>query len=128
MLLFSRPLSTHLPDGSSLLGGPGIIRRVQNGRITAVYDLGLPDTFTVHRILVVGEEAWIAAEGYGLLSLNLTTGRIVLQKERLNIEAEVIHSLFLDRHQNIWIGTRGNGIYCLQPTLLNKYNITEFFV
>lgn len=115
----------HLPDSSSLLGGPGIVRRYKNGKIIQIYDLGLEDTFRVHRILPVGEKAWIAAEGYGLLCLNLRTGKVIRQKEVLGIDAEIIHSLFLDQHQNIWVGTRGNGIYCLEPSLICQYNIEE---
>ncbi len=115
----------HLPDSSSLLGGPGIVRRYKEGKIVQVYDLGLEDTFRVHRILPVGEKAWIAAEGYGLLCLNLRTGEVIRQKEILGIDAEIIHSLFLDQHQNIWVGTRGNGIFCLQPSLICQYGIEE---
>lgn len=115
----------HLPDSSSLLGGAGIIRRYKEGKVVQVYDLGLEDTFRVHRILPVGDEAWIAAEGYGLVCLNLLTGEVIRRKETLGIDAEIIHSLFLDQHQNIWVGTRGNGIFCIQPSLITKYEIEE---
>lgn len=115
----------HLDDGSSLLGGPGIVRRMRGNRVERVYDLGLEDTFSVHRIVILEDEAWIAAEGYGLISLNLITGEITNQKELLGIESKMIHHLFLDRDQNIWIGTRANGVYCLQPTLIRKNDLGQ---
>lgn len=115
----------HLADNSSLLGGPGIVRRYKNGKIIRTYDLGLEDTFRIHRILPVGNEAWIAAEGYGLLSLNLQSGKVTFQKDLLGIDSEIIHNLFLDEHENIWVGTRGNGVYCLQPSLITKHPVRD---
>lgn len=115
----------HLDDGSSLLGGPGIVRQIRGYKVERVYDLGLEDTFSVHRIVVLEEEAWIAAEGFGLISLNLRTGEVTNRKVQLGIESEMIHHIFLDRDRNIWIGTRANGIYCLQPSLIHKYDTED---
>lgn len=113
----------HLDDGSSLLGGSGIVRRVRDNKVERIYELGLQDTFRVHRILVLDAEAWVAVEGVGLLSFNLVTGKVTNQKALLGIEAEVIHHLFLDRDKNIWVATRADGVYCLQSTLIQKYHV-----
>ncbi|MDP5170231.1 MAG: histidine kinase [Bacteroidia bacterium] len=110
----------HLPDGSSLLGGSGIIRRYKDGHILRNYPLGLQDSFRVHRLVIVGDDVWAVVTGFGLISLNLSSGKITSLKDQYAIDDKVIHGLFADSQGNIWVGTRGNGVYCLQPTLLEK--------
>lgn len=116
---------THLSDGTTLLGGKGSVKLIRGNKYLRTYPLGISDSMRVHRIIYSGNEAWISVEGYGLLSLNLETGEVTNRKEQFGIESSYIQALFSDKDGNIWIGTRGNGVYCLQKSLLSFQMIGE---
>ena len=110
---------THLEDGRTLLGSLGSVMMIRGSKYLRTYPLGISDSMRVHRIIYSGNEAWISVAGYGLLSLDLESGKVTDRKLQFGIESSYIQALFADKDGNIWIGTRGNGVYCLQKSLLD---------
>jgi signal transduction histidine kinase len=76
---------------------------------------------------------WAGTFSDGLYWINYTLngGVFKIQATRIfqkQIPDERIRSLFIDSKNNIWVGARFGGVFCIQPTAANKYHIKTYNV
>ncbi len=81
---------------------------------------------TLHQYPIKDHEILIGTQGNGLLQYNLKTNRIIPFFASAIYQNTIVRTLHLDRSENLWIGTDGNGLLYASQTN-NVKEITSNF-
>lgn len=124
-------------DGNLLIGtaGSGLVRYIPSTQTFQFFtfrnELNISENYIIEMIRY-GNTLWLGFNGNGIAIVDLKT----LKKERLisigsgvnQISNGTIWSFLEDRQGRIWVGTRENGINCIQPKTWNvkQYNTSSF--
>lgn len=120
------PMDAIAEDGQKTIyaGGTGKILLIREDKVIGIIREGLPANRKIHRILAdqMGR-IWIAVSGIGLYLYD--QGTLKFMNPDVGLGRVSINDLFIDRQNNLWICTYGDGIYCISNLQFSNYTTAD---
>lgn len=121
-LIHNKPVySLYKYAGILYAGGNGVIYQLRSGTVTPI-ETGLPDNHISNLIFSSKNDFWFTtAENNGLYLIQ--PGKSLIEiSSKLRIEGTPILKIFEDHEGDIWIATKGKGLFCINHFYNTNYN------
>ncbi|MBI1939421.1 MAG: histidine kinase [Ignavibacteriales bacterium] len=110
-------------DGSFYIGTKGKIYRIKNNNMIDNYKINVGGNNEVSSIVKdKNNNLWFAVMNRGFFKIPDGTKNIIDIGSKMNLQNTNVNNLFEDNEGNIWAGTYGKGVYCLNNFYLSTYN------
>ncbi len=120
-LISGKPVySLYKKNDSYIAGGEGVIYRVAQGKITSLEAGAVKGNITNVICSSKGDFWFTTTENNGLYLIQ--PGKPMIEiSSKLRIESTPIHKIFEDNEGDIWIATKGKGLFCINHFYNTNY-------
>jgi len=110
-------------NGSYFIGTKGMIFKIKGNQIIDKYRINIAGGNEVVSILHDRNgNLWFSIMNNGFFLIPKNSGQIIDVGTKMDIKNTLVNSYLEDNEGNIWIGTYGKGVYCLNNLYLKSYN------
>ena len=120
-LITGKPVYSFYKNNDLLFaGGKGMIYRIASGKITAIETGELKNEIT-NLICSSKGDYWFTTGADNSLYLIQSGKSLIEISSKLQIEGTPIHKIFEDHEGDIWIATKGKGLFCINHFYNTNY-------
>ncbi|KAF0217836.1 MAG: signal transduction histidine kinase [Ignavibacteria bacterium] len=113
---------TESGDGSYFIGAKGCVYQVKDNRVIKSYRMDAYYDKIFYQIYCDrNNNIWFSVLGKGFFTISHGSNKIINLGKKLGLENTQIDCFFEDAEGNIWIGTYGKGVYCLNNLYLRNF-------